>query len=429
MKQVVCEMCGSTDLVKSEGVFVCQTCGCKYSVEEARKMMVEVDGTVEVQGTVKVDNSAFVEKYLQNARRARQKEDWEETEKYYNMVEQNDPQNIEAIFYSSYGKAKQSLVEGDLYKRQAAFKVLCNCVSILDDNFEMDKAESEKKALEEISRDIMAMSLSSYVYNQKKNGYGMVVWTDKMETITLFNNLHKEFMISLEHIAQAFPESNPASKVYYYEFAKKHAEFVIDHCSLANPQSFRNIVSTYNDYIKKYREAANEQKRQEDLKKREEEKQKIAAYWEEHKAEKDALDSEKAALESQLSSINAQISEIKSNNSARVDELRKKRDEKVQEEVEYDRQRDLISDLERQRNACGIFKGKEKKALQERIDQEEAKLSEMKRRAEEAKKAYQEPINREISELNSAPSELSSEAGKLQKRISEINATLSKAGE
>ena len=25
MKQVVCEMCGSTDLVKSEGVFVCQT--------------------------------------------------------------------------------------------------------------------------------------------------------------------------------------------------------------------------------------------------------------------------------------------------------------------------------------------------------------------------------------------------------------------
>ena len=90
---------------------------------------------------------------------------------------------------------------------------------------------------------------------------------------------------------------------------------------------------------------------------------------------------------------------------------------------------DLISDLERQRNACGIFKGKEKKALQERIDQEEAKLSEMKRRAEEAKKAYQEPINKEISELNSATSELSSEAGELQKRISEINATLGKAGE
>lgn len=48
-------MCGSTDLMKDGGVFVCQSCGCKYSVEEARRMMVE--GTVDVTGTVKVDTS------------------------------------------------------------------------------------------------------------------------------------------------------------------------------------------------------------------------------------------------------------------------------------------------------------------------------------------------------------------------------------
>ena len=54
MKQLTCEMCGSTDLVKQDGVFVCQTCGCKYSIEEARKMMVE--GTVEVTGTVNTNN-------------------------------------------------------------------------------------------------------------------------------------------------------------------------------------------------------------------------------------------------------------------------------------------------------------------------------------------------------------------------------------
>ena len=39
MKQLTCEMCGSTDIIKQDGVFVCQTCGCKYSVEEAKKMM------------------------------------------------------------------------------------------------------------------------------------------------------------------------------------------------------------------------------------------------------------------------------------------------------------------------------------------------------------------------------------------------------
>ena len=80
MKAIVCEMCGSQDLLKENGVFVCQSCGTKYSLEEAKKMLQD-NGPVDVSGsTVKVDNSEFVQRYLQNARRARQKEDWEETD-------------------------------------------------------------------------------------------------------------------------------------------------------------------------------------------------------------------------------------------------------------------------------------------------------------------------------------------------------------
>lgn len=37
MKKLVCEMCGSSDLIKQDGLFVCQYCGAKYSVEEAKK--------------------------------------------------------------------------------------------------------------------------------------------------------------------------------------------------------------------------------------------------------------------------------------------------------------------------------------------------------------------------------------------------------
>lgn len=240
MKQLTCEMCGSTDLVKQDGFFVCQTCGCKYSVEEAKKMMIE--GTVDVQGTVKVDNSAFVEKYLANARRAKQKEDWEETEKYYNMVEQNDPTNIEAIFYSSYGKAKSSLVDGDLYKRQAAFKVLQNCVSIIDDNFDVEKEEENRKIIEEISADIIGMACSSYVYNKRKNDFGIVTWTDKLETVTLFNTLSGEFIDSLRNIAAKITEEQKEKRVFYYEYALKHANFVLTNGSLANPQTIKNII-------------------------------------------------------------------------------------------------------------------------------------------------------------------------------------------
>ena len=39
MKKLTCEMCGSTDLLKSDGVFVCQSCGTKYSVEESKAIV------------------------------------------------------------------------------------------------------------------------------------------------------------------------------------------------------------------------------------------------------------------------------------------------------------------------------------------------------------------------------------------------------
>lgn len=55
MKRIVCEMCGSKDFVKDNGFFVCESCGTKYTLEEAKKMMVE--GTVEVKGTVAIDSS------------------------------------------------------------------------------------------------------------------------------------------------------------------------------------------------------------------------------------------------------------------------------------------------------------------------------------------------------------------------------------
>lgn len=40
MNQLTCEICGSTDLIKQNGAFTCQVCGCKYSVEEVRKMVL-----------------------------------------------------------------------------------------------------------------------------------------------------------------------------------------------------------------------------------------------------------------------------------------------------------------------------------------------------------------------------------------------------
>ncbi|MBR5478729.1 MAG: ankyrin repeat domain-containing protein [Clostridia bacterium] len=179
MQKIACEMCGCNDLLKQDGIFVCQSCGMKYAAEEIKKMMVE--GTVDVQGTVKVDNTAFVQKYLANARRAKSKEDWLETEKYYNLVEQNDPTNIEAIFYSTFARVKTALLEAETSdKRQGVFNVLVKSVSIIDDNYD-NANEEHQKLLFEIVDDIKGLKTSRIVPTTHlqeyvtKNGYGNIV--------------------------------------------------------------------------------------------------------------------------------------------------------------------------------------------------------------------------------------------------------------
>lgn len=220
MKRIVCEMCNGTDLEKSDGMFICQSCGTKYSIEEAKKLMVEVEGAV------KIDNSDFVQRYLENARRAKSKEDWDEVEKYYNMVEQYDPANIEAIFYSAYGKAKSSLTNNDIYKRQAIFKSLNNSVSILDDNYDIEKEAELKNILEAITADIKSMFFSTFVYTQTKNGYGNVTGDNKTETYQLFINLACEMVTTLTNIINKFPEERRSNIVYIYKLRLDMADLL-----------------------------------------------------------------------------------------------------------------------------------------------------------------------------------------------------------
>jgi len=54
MNRIFCEVCNGNDLIKQDGVFVCQYCGTKYSLEEIKKQLVEIAGPVQVVG---VDNA------------------------------------------------------------------------------------------------------------------------------------------------------------------------------------------------------------------------------------------------------------------------------------------------------------------------------------------------------------------------------------
>ena len=137
MKQLTCEMCGSTDLLKQDGVFVCQTCGTKYSVEEAKKMMIE--GTVNVTGTVKVDNTDQIKNYLEMASSAYEAGNKSESETYCNRIIEIEPQNYEAWFMKGRAAGWQSTLANIRIEESV------QCFSKAVDYAPEDKAEEIKK--------------------------------------------------------------------------------------------------------------------------------------------------------------------------------------------------------------------------------------------------------------------------------------------
>lgn len=123
MKPLTCEMCGSTNLIKENGVFVCQSCGTKFSVEEAKKMMVEgtvsIAGTVAVEGCVKIDVQGKLENLYELARRAKGTDDFVNAQKYYNEILIMDPKSWEATFYSEFSRAKLLLISTHMCNHSA----------------------------------------------------------------------------------------------------------------------------------------------------------------------------------------------------------------------------------------------------------------------------------------------------------------------
>lgn len=141
MKALTCEMCGSTNLIKKDGVFICQSCGTQYSVEEAKKMMVE--GTVDVKGTVKVDTSDELKNLYEIARRAKDSDNNENAAKYYDMILVKDPKSWEANFYVVYFKAMTCKI-AEIW---SAANSLFNCIAPVMELVNNNVTDEEERAL------------------------------------------------------------------------------------------------------------------------------------------------------------------------------------------------------------------------------------------------------------------------------------------
>lgn len=164
MKALTCEMCGSTNLIKDGGVFVCQSCGTKYSVEEAKKMMVE--GTVDVKGTVKIDTSSELQNLYEVARRAKDNDNSEQAEKYYDQILVKDPKSWEATFYTVFFKAMSCKIA----EIMSAGTSISNCLDSVFNLVKENVPEDEQvKVISELYT--RSLEIATMLFNGAENHY------------------------------------------------------------------------------------------------------------------------------------------------------------------------------------------------------------------------------------------------------------------
>lgn len=159
MKQLTCEMCGSTDLMKDGGVFVCQTCGCKYSIEEARKMMVE--GTVEVQGVVQVANTAQISNLMNMARSAFDSKNFAKAEEFCDQVISMDDKNYDAWMLK--GRAINYQINANNPRILEVYNCLMTSYRILGDDYTDDEKVLKKLEITNALKECMEGEVAFWV--------------------------------------------------------------------------------------------------------------------------------------------------------------------------------------------------------------------------------------------------------------------------
>lgn len=391
MKQLVCEMCGGTDLLKQDGIFVCQSCGCKYSVEEAKKLMIE--GVVEVSGKVAIDRSKEIENHLVIARRSFDNGQYGLAAQQYIDVLKNDPNNAEATFFSVLSEAIDCRVFEIINSANTLANSLGGCLKLV--NQIDDIAIKSARVAQMVNYVILTAknftkSAAQYIYDCGKStqsiAYGLQMANASLKMVLV---LAEEIIKNVDYNKNIYK-----SAISCYEYA------IASGGKKDKPKYEKKIKE-----IEK-RISSNENKIAQIA-----QKKKIDAYWAKHQEEKQSLEKERNELKIQIKdiekSMHDQVSKISE----------EKKNIQGNEEIKnYDAS---IQQLNIELSNLGLFKGKEKKALKEQIDDLNNKKNAIKSRMKAEEQAIQKRI---VIEKGSYAKKIDA----LQLRIDKINHELTK---
>lgn len=444
MAALVCDLCGGKLIMGVGGIAVCDSCGMEHS---ANRMKEKVQ---EIKGTVRVDNSHMVENYLEMAQSAKDAGNHAESESYCNKVIEFEPTNYKAWMLKGEAAAWQSSLQNSRVDEGVASFV--KAINNAPDEVREDLVEEAKEQIKNLAVAMISLRADRFAKwpdEEESNGFISDI-TSILNTVVAFLFQTGEVIPPSEimapiatcidqSVAQAWqnviwPEYNGdpndsddrAGKYEWQNFIKRVdycaslVEKAISLCDEEDIQHYENLIFLHQAAIdscswcceftewgkrwyvewKLTDEAKNARRnlirdyeaKIEEINEAEEKKEKkrFDDYWSEHADEKAALETERAYLQDKIASLRNEISSIPG-------------------DIEKENIQGRIYALKDEKLYLGLFKGKEKKAVQEKIDA-----------------AYLE-LKTVVDRMDAAKEEIENKIVPLQQRIAEIDVELTKA--
>lgn len=463
MAVLVCDLCGGKIVMGSGGTGVCSNCGMEYSTERLREKLSEGGATVAAPvAAPQADNSKMIENYLKMAENALSVENNEEAESYCNKIIEIDITNYRAWLIkgqaagwqstlrnprlsesvSAFAKAIENAPEDEkeAVKEEAVDQItrLTNAMlSLRTDNFAKNPCEENKNFIisdwKEMTHILKQFFEATGIFIDPTPAFDRVPTNINNAVVDAFDNVilpeyngdpndpddrankyewqrfieKTDYCIGLLGVAIAISKDDK-TKITCYKNAAHYQQTAIDSCSWKREygsyggswwekewslsesakQLRRNKIAEYNAEIARLENAKKEEERAEEEAKRkaeeEEAKKRFEEYWAEHAEERKTLEEEAASLKKQVSELETEL-------------------ENVPEKAEKDEASKQLRSLLVKRESLGIFKIKEKKAIQEEIDTVSAKVKTLEGKVNAAQKAIREkidPLNKRINEIN-----------------------------
>lgn len=481
MAALVCDLCGGKLIMGAGGIATCESCGMEHSADRMKEKVQEIKGTVRVDNTHLIDNYLQMAENALDASNNVEANNycnkiieidpsnylawfikgkavgWQST-----LGNQRISETINAFSNALDNcpeEKKESL--GDECKEEVE-KLHKALLTVRMQNFmnhpnENDIAEltSDVKNIlintvsfltkAGINTNVFGKELGSVIMNAVIGNFNAKIWKeyqgdDGKPSDYDFKRFMSEtdFCIQALGLANSLLGSDDTDDLELYEWRAlandsmvKLNTMVRDACSWDynytdwgksyyknltlndNAKAIRNTENrAWEAEAKKWRSAKVAKENEIKRIAREEAQKRYDAYWADHIEEK-------AALEAERKDLNSQISVLTASQNDQVVALNKEIAD-IPEKAEIDNLKERIKTLSDKRSTLGLFKGKEKKAIQEQIDQAYTEKKRVEDRMDAAKKEIE-------SKIASVKADFQKKISPLQNRVNTISNELTKA--